>query len=195
LLPEAVDSVTVSHKHARQQKKNRPPCRCLWEKCAGCKGSMRSNVCFGMTGTGADIPHEVPGLAVQKGLSVLCMPAGCVGSYLSPYHFAHPPTHTSQTMKNIASGRDFIDALSIEVAELEAQIARAAEKSNLDTARQEVSSSSSSSSSSRCKYGWCHWGRKISDIDGTTRGIPPLHLSVGWRFCSSRRSQSTSRPP
>ncbi|CAM9957318.1 unnamed protein product [Ectocarpus fasciculatus] len=40
-------------------------------------------------------------------------------------------------MGNIASGREFIDTLSAEVAELEAAIALAAEASDLDTARKE----------------------------------------------------------
>ncbi|CBJ27121.1 expressed unknown protein [Ectocarpus siliculosus] len=38
---------------------------------------------------------------------------------------------------NIASGREFLDALSAEVADLEATIALAAEASDLDTARKE----------------------------------------------------------
>lgn len=51
------------------------------------------------------------------------------------YLFVHSSCRVSQ---NIASGRDFIDALSAEVAELEAEIAEAAEVTDLETARQEV---------------------------------------------------------
>lgn len=52
-----------------------------------------------------------------------------------PALFVHSSCRVSQ---NIASGRDFIDALSAEVAELEAEIAEAAEATDLETARQEV---------------------------------------------------------
>eukprot|EP00752_Nemacystus_decipiens_P012860 g11386.t1 len=44
---------------------------------------------------------------------------------------------TRRMRGNIASGRDFIDALSAEVADLEAEIALAAKTTDLETARQE----------------------------------------------------------
>eukprot|EP00903_Cladosiphon_okamuranus_P017934 g16502.t1 len=44
---------------------------------------------------------------------------------------------TRRMLGNIASGRHFIDALSAEVAELEAKVALAAEGTDLETARKE----------------------------------------------------------
>lgn len=51
-------------------------------------------------------------------------------------HFTRPIAHI-HTSQNIASGRDFIDTLSVEVSELEAKIALAAE-TDLGTAENEV---------------------------------------------------------
>lgn len=48
------------------------------------------------------------------------------------------PSRPHVVSQNIASGRDFIDTLSVEVADLEAEIASDAEATDLETAREEV---------------------------------------------------------
>ena len=95
------------------------------------------------------------------------------------YLFVHSSCRVSQ---NIASGRDFIDALSAEVAELEAEIAEAAEATDLETARQEVHTFVTR----HAKYSYAQIVSDILTLTGNTASI--MLPSMVW--ISPRRQQA-----